>query len=93
MELIQAHDEKSDKHNDLDFAVRLTLINFKKEKVYLEFCMRIGQVFNKSCYIFYCYNKTTQRRMDEVKNVMIGSISHDFRTPLGGLVCTLQSID
>ena len=75
------------------FFVQSTIWNFANEKVHLEFFFKIGHVFNQSCFIFYCYNKTYQKKIDELNNIMMGSVSHDFRTPLNGLTMTLHSID
>ena len=74
------------------FFVNSSIVNFDKKEVHLEFFFKTGHVFNQFGYIFYCYNKTFQKKIEDLKNVMIGSISHDFRTPLNGLVATLQSI-
>ena len=74
------------------FFVHSSITNFAKKEVHLEFFFKIGHVFNQSCFIFYCYNKTFQKKIEDLKNVMIGSISHDFRTPLNALMATLQAI-
>ena len=38
-------------------------------------------------------NKNFQHKLDEMQSLAIAAISHDFRTPLNGIITTLYAID
>ena len=73
--------------------IKLDGLNFEGKKMCLELYVKMNTIFSQPYYIFYCYNKVLEQKISQMKTVMIGSISHDLRTPLNGMMATLASID